>query len=775
MSVSSGDFRLGAAPREKCPQRPCQNRSSGDGAERQSANPFVSLRLGWVLSPSFETTPGPDRAAGRVRGRNLHRPVVQAARNGSAGVRGARGAGWSGLLPRVILAAVLLGGAGSSQAADQTYHAPVLEPLPVSSSFGEFRANHFHGGIDFSTSGRIGVPVHAVSNGWVWRARASGSGYGLALYIRLDDGRTQVVAHLDRVAPGIDSFIKAAQDSLDRYEVDLSPPPGRLPVRRGDVIAWTGQSGAGPAHLHFEMREGAEANIGVNPRLLGFGDTDTAAPIIRRVLITPVGAGSRVEGRMTGKSFVATLVAGSRYRLAGPIDVVGTVRLGLDVFDPAPRDNRMAPYRLQILEGTTSRYDVRLDRFDWTRTHEVECFFDLDEADQGRHFVLNGFRPAGVRDAVYGSMPIGAGLLDPPRPPGPGTRRVSMIATDLAGHDAIVDVDLVHHAVEPSLRSAPSSGKPLVSVDLGARVTTAGLLVELPVAADRPNPSVTLAPDDVEPFSWFDRLLGRAEPAAPVSTPLHVASANRASALLPAPERFQFRPRAILEAAGPDGSRHPVGADTLDIVGLVREGKRTVRFEALSLSFPDSALFAPAWVGLSVSRGDTANGLVPASPVYRLEAPGIVLDRAARCAIQPVDAVRADVGLYRRSGAKWSWVGNESGPDGIGGDTRYLGELMLARDVRPPVVTVLAPALRATGSRPLIRVRILEFGSGITASTISATIDEVTQILAWDPESRTLEGRSRRPLPRGAHRLIVTAIDRAGNNTTITREFQVTE
>ncbi len=707
--------------------------------------------------------------------RNLHRLPVQAARIGYSGVRGAKSPGGPSLLVSLAVAIFLIGRVAIGLASERPYHAPVLEPLPVSSSFGEFRANHFHGGIDFSTSGRIGIPVHAVADGWIWRVRVSGSGYGLALYIRLEDSRTQVVAHLDRVAANIQAFIAVAQDSLDRHEVDLSPPPGALPVRRGEVIAWTGQSGAGPAHLHFEMREGEDANTGVNPRLFGFGDDDLASPIIRRVLMTPVGGGSRVDGRAAGKSFVATLTTGGRYRLAGPIDVTGSVRFGIDVFDPAPRENRMAPYRLQLVEGETSHYDARLDRFDWARTHEVECFFDLDEANQDRRFVVNCWRPPGVRDRVYGSMLIGAGLLSPPLSPGPRTRRLSILAADQAGHEAVIDINLVHHAVGGAWPAARLPEMPLPLVDLGARVTTAGLMVLLPAVPDQRDPSVTLAPLEVGALSWFDRLLGRTDPPHPVSTPLAEGSGGRISALLPAPERFVFRPRAILEAAGTDGARQAVGVDTLDMMGLVREEKRTVRFEALSLTFPDSAVFAPAWVGLSVSAGDTANGLVPASPVYRLEAPGTVLDRAARFAIEPTGMTREGLGLYRRSGGSWSWVGREAGSDGVGGETRYLGELMLARDVRPPAVTVLAPEVRTTGSRPVIRVRILEFGSGISWSTISATVDEAIQILAWDPESRTLEGLSRHPLTRGTHRLIIQAIDRAGNSTRVTREFQVAE
>jgi len=679
----------------------------------------------------------------------------------------------SALLARVVLLAALVAAAGAASASDNNYHPPVLEPLPVSSSFGEFRANHFHGGIDFSTSGRIGIPVHAVADGWVWRVRASGSGYGLALYLRLSDGRTQVVAHLDRVATEITGFIAAAQESLDRYEVDLHPPPGRLPVRRGEVIAWTGESGAGPAHLHFEMREGEDAGIGVNPRLLGFGDRDVAVPVIRRVLVVPVGAGSRVNGSPTMKSFTATPIADGRYRLPGSIDVTGNVRFGLDVVDPAPRDNLMAPYRVQIVEGDIRHYDVRLDRVDWTRTHEVECFFDLAEADHGRRFVLNCQRWPGVRDPVFGSLPIGAGVLEPPPAPGPGTRRVTLRAFDLAGHEAAVDVDLLQRPVESPRLTTTRATSSTPAIDLGAAVTVAGLTVRQRVRQDWRDPRVTVAPPLMNPLSWFDRLIGRAPPPAASPTALWPMGGGDSSALLSPPSTFEFRPRLELAITDPDGSPRTIGVDTLDIIGLVRGEGRTVRFGILSLAFPDSAAFMPFWLGLSTAPGDTGNGLVPVSKVYHLEAPGIVLDRPARFAIAPDGTPTHGLGLYRRSGGGWSWVGNEAGPDGVGGNTRYLGELMLARDARPPVVTLLAPAARVREPRPTIRVSIKEAGSGLIWPLISATLDGVTQLLVWDPESRTLSGRSRRPLARGAHRLVVTAVDRAGNSTTATREFQV--
>ena len=57
----------------------------------------------------------------------------------------------------------------------------------------------------------------------------------------------------------------AAQDREGAYEVDLAPQPGEMRFARGEVLGFSGASGAGPPHLHAEIRTGPEASIAVNP------------------------------------------------------------------------------------------------------------------------------------------------------------------------------------------------------------------------------------------------------------------------------------------------------------------------------------------------------------------------------------------------------------------------------------------------------------------------------------------------------------------------------
>ena len=57
---------------------------------------------------------------------------------------------------------------------------------------------------------------------------------------------------------------RAEQYRTGRYEIDLIYDTPVVPLAKGEVIAYTGDTGFGPAHLHFELRLEDEA---LDPRL----------------------------------------------------------------------------------------------------------------------------------------------------------------------------------------------------------------------------------------------------------------------------------------------------------------------------------------------------------------------------------------------------------------------------------------------------------------------------------------------------------------------------
>ncbi len=160
------------------------------------------------------------------------------------------------------------------------FRSPLDIPLYLSGNFGEMRSNHFHTGLDIKTEGREGLKVYAIADGTISRIKISSGGYGLILYISHPNGYTSAYAHLSRFNNRISDYIKIKQYEKRLSEIDISVPDGELPVSKGEVIAFSGNSGgSGGPHLHFEIRD-TKTEQALNPLMFGFDIKDDVKPNI---------------------------------------------------------------------------------------------------------------------------------------------------------------------------------------------------------------------------------------------------------------------------------------------------------------------------------------------------------------------------------------------------------------------------------------------------------------------------------------------------------------
>lgn len=136
-------------------------------------------------------------------------------------------------------------------------HRPLNIPAVLSGNFGELRSNHFHSGIDFKTQGRTGFDIHCAADGYVSRVTVSPWGFGRAVYVVHPElGLTTVYGHLESFATKIDTIIKSEQYRIESFSVDMSFDETQIPVKKGEVIAKSGNSGSsGGPHLHMDVRE----------------------------------------------------------------------------------------------------------------------------------------------------------------------------------------------------------------------------------------------------------------------------------------------------------------------------------------------------------------------------------------------------------------------------------------------------------------------------------------------------------------------------------------
>ena len=260
------------------------------------------------------------------------------------------------------------------------FRSPLEIPLYLSGSFGELRSNHFHSGIDIKTQGVEGHKIVAVADGFVSRIKISPYGYGNALYIDHPNGYTSVYAHLQKFSGKIATEIKKYQYTNQTWEMDYYPPDTLLKVKKGQVIALSGNSGSsGGPHLHFEIRE-TESEHPINPLLLGFDVKDNIAPQIRKLAIYPADKTSFVNQKQT-KEMLAVVGGGGNYRLAAntPISAIGKIGVGVDVIDQLNGvSNKNGVYEVKLFVNDSLIYYSQMNKFSFDETRALNCLIDYE-------------------------------------------------------------------------------------------------------------------------------------------------------------------------------------------------------------------------------------------------------------------------------------------------------------------------------------------------------------------------------------------------------------
>lgn len=188
---------------------------------------------------------------------------------------------------------VLMSAPHSLDTTDVDWQWPVSTRFGVTATFGEYRGMRFHMGLDFSTGGVEGEPIKPARSGQVVKIRAQRRGYGRVLYVNHPNGYQTVYAHLAQFGPKVAAAIQSAGHSPDGYFGTLNL---EVDVTADDLIAYSGESGAGLPHLHFEVR--AAGNIPVDPLSLPFPSVgkQLGEPVVDGLVVLPLDDDARVNG-----------------------------------------------------------------------------------------------------------------------------------------------------------------------------------------------------------------------------------------------------------------------------------------------------------------------------------------------------------------------------------------------------------------------------------------------------------------------------------------------
>ncbi len=335
---------------------------------------------------------------------------------------------------------------------------PVRFPIYLSSNFGEIRPSHFHSGIDIKTMGRTGQRIYAIADGYVSRIKVATGGYGQAIYITHPNGYTSVYCHLSRFTGPVAEYVKNEQYRRKSYVLNLFPPASRFPVKKGQLIAFSGNTGNsfGP-HLHFEIRE-TKREAPVNPLHFKFPVKDTIAPRIYRLYAYPEHSGTLINGHAGRQIFRVVPGRKHTYRLPAPLQVTGPFSLGLETQDYMNGShNRCGVYSFKVrLDGETFFY-YTMDEFTYAETRYVNAYIDYEQKVRYNRNVIRTVILPNNRLDIYRKV-LNKGIIDL-HDTLPHT--VEFIIGDIYGNTSFLRATIVKRDVSDALPAVAAADPPL--------------------------------------------------------------------------------------------------------------------------------------------------------------------------------------------------------------------------------------------------------------------------------------------------------------------------
>lgn len=640
--------------------------------------------------------------------------------------------------------------------------ADYLWPLPygndLSSSYGNWRARRYHLGLDIRTGGRIGRPVVAPKSGHIYRVRSDYRGYGQALYLKMDDGDIAVFGHLSRFRPEVNEYLQQNQLAEESYHQDLYPLKGQFRYDRGDTIAWSGSTGVGAPHLHFEIR--TPDNVPVNPLLLaGLSVPDSRPPEFHDVRLIGSIDDDLAEALGYPAEYGLTLAKGDTVcRPSKPLKCPPyPFWLAVSVTDKIGRNNwAKSVYSIELRQAGRTLYRHVYDTTSFAENYLIDERRNYGMALQNRRFYENLVddsmlvRANGICDLISGySEPL------------------EIVATDAKGN--------VSRAV---IQLAPSNGDSVGATSLSpdysklksllARdgVRRDSLLIAFHPAGDSLLMLLEDLTDSSDVFDIIDmqnhltraRALGQGFYIATV----HHSEANSGPDTLIAEVRIRRSSRTGAGSATTvqsnylPGQRLPSGkmrwSSTDGIVEMISDPPERALFPVYR---NDYFSITPEKIG-----SDTNYAIVPhnlalqKNVIYRYHLPSMA-------------SIPAGAGLYSVGDDSVSTYLDravDTGKATIEAASLWLSDISMRIDTVAPSIRHVTPGngRRVTNAQPQISATLADSLSGI-GDKIEIRVDGVWLIPDYDFESGIVKTNPHYNLKPGKHRLDIIVTDRAGN------------
>lgn len=265
---------------------------------------------------------------------------------------------------------------------------PIQLPLSMAGGFAEIRPNHFHSGVDIRTGGKEGIMVYAPDDGYVSRINISAWGGGKVLYITHPNGYKTVYMHLSDFCGVIGRFVHDYQYSNHTFAFDIDLPKDSIPVKKGQLVALTGNTGgsAGP-HLHYEIRL-AENDQTINPLYFNLPYSDPVAPTIAGIKIYPSDKHSTINGK---NQEIKIFPVNKKNRTTNDTTLVsGPFYVGIYTYDQMELGarNKNGVDKIELFVDGTLFHRYHVPTFMFEETRAINAIIDYPQYQRTREYYI---------------------------------------------------------------------------------------------------------------------------------------------------------------------------------------------------------------------------------------------------------------------------------------------------------------------------------------------------------------------------------------------------
>ncbi len=328
---------------------------------------------------------------------------------------------------------------GQKKYPENYFSAPLKIPIVLSGTFGELRSNHFHSGLDIKTQGKEGIPIYAPADGYVSRIKVAQYGFGKALYMSHPNGYTTVYAHLQKFSPAIQAYVKKVQYSKKSYYTgNLFPKPTLFPIKKGDIIGYTGDTGgSGGPHLHYEIRDSKTEHI-INPLLFGLKVEDSKHPIFNTLIAYPLSDDARINNTANKTTISFKSVGKGEYKAESTL-ASGKIGLGVKVFDRLDKAyNKNGIYSLEMKVNGTRVYYHDVETFSFAESKYINLLIDYEHYANYRNRIQKTHKVTGNKLSLYENLINNGELLIK----NGQNYAVEIIAKDFAGNTSTLKLPI---------------------------------------------------------------------------------------------------------------------------------------------------------------------------------------------------------------------------------------------------------------------------------------------------------------------------------------------